>query len=71
MGAHVEAGQPHQGHGGQGESAGPRAEPGQGGDAQGDGDGLVPDRYPSPAASRPRPRIPGSSATGRAGAPRS
>ena len=46
MGAHVEAGQPDQGDGGQGEGAGPGAEPGQGGGAQGDGDGRVPGQVP-------------------------
>ena len=48
MGTHVEAGQPDQGDGGQGEGAGRGAEPGQSGGAQGDGDGRVPGQIPEP-----------------------
>lgn len=65
MGAHVQPGQPHQGHGGQGESAACRAEPGQGGGTEGDGNGRVPGQVPEPGGvaaaavdpgqQRPRP----------------
>ena len=46
MRAHVDPGQPHQGDGAQGQHAAPRAEPGQGGDPEGDGHGGVPGQIP-------------------------
>jgi hypothetical protein len=46
MRAHVDPGQPHQGDGAQGQPAAQRAEPGQGGDPEGDGHGGVPGQIP-------------------------
>ena len=67
MSAHVETGQPDQGHGGQGEGAARRAEPGQGGGAQSDADGGVPGQVSEPggfpaatAAPRQQRHRPGS-----------
>ena len=48
MRADVDTGEPHQGNSGQGENAARPAEPGQGGDAEGDGDGGVPGQVPEP-----------------------